>query len=141
MAARKNAAGSGRPLTAEDLRAYFVAAAKPRAQFRIGIEQEKIGVLSDGSAVPYEGERGISAILEALVGRGFSAQREDGHIIALERAGERITVEPGGQLELSGATLTSAHACQEALLRHVREVQEIATPMGIRFLGIGARPF
>ncbi len=125
----------------EDLVAYFSTAAKPRVQFRIGIEQEKIGVLPDGSAVPYDGPRGISAILEALVGRGFTAQREDGHIIALERNGERITVEPGGQLELSGAALGTARDCREALLRHVREVQAIATPMGIRFLGVGARPF
>src|SRR5260370_41348483 len=141
MPASSKAAGSGRPLMMEDLVAYFSTAAKPRVQFRIGIEQEKIGVLPDGSAVPYDGPRGISAILEALVGRGFTAQREDGHIIALERNGERITVEPGGQLELSGAALGTARDCREALLRRVREVQATATPMGIRFLGVGARPF
>ncbi|HXI57846.1 MAG TPA: glutamate-cysteine ligase family protein [Polyangia bacterium] len=141
MSAEEKVGDRDRPLTAGDLQAYFRAAAKPRAQFRIGIEQEKIGVLSDGSAVPYEGERGISAILTQLLDRGFTAQREDGHIIALERHGERITVEPGGQLELSGATLASARDCRDALLRHVSEVQAIAAPMGIRFLGVGARPF
>ena len=143
MSPSSNAAdhAAGRPLTAEALRAYFAAAAKPRAQFRIGIEQEKVGVLPDGRAVPYDGDRSISAILQALVGRGFAPQREDGHIIALERNGERITIEPGGQLELSGAALRSARACREALLAHVREVQAIAAPMGVRFLGVGARPF
>ncbi|HEX3698070.1 MAG TPA: glutamate-cysteine ligase family protein [Polyangia bacterium] len=141
MSAKSNAGDLGRPLATEDLRAYFLGGAKPRAQFRIGIEQEKIGVLPDGLAVPYDGQRSISAILEQLIARGFGAQREDGHVIALERNGERITIEPGGQLELSGATLSSARACRDALFRHVREVQEIATPMGIRFLGVGARPF
>ena len=141
MAAQLNAGDPGRPLTADDLRAYFPDAAKSRAQFRVGIEQEKIGVLPDGRAAPYDGERSISAILNKLTQRGFNAQREDGHIIALERNGERITIEPGGQLELSGAALASARDCRDALLRHVREVQAIATPMGIRFLGVGARPF
>ena len=129
------------PPTARDLVEYFRGAAKPRAKWLIGIEQEKIGVLADGRAVPYEGTAGISAILERLIARGFTPHAEDGHIIALERGAERITVEPGGQLELSGAALPSANACREALLAHVVEVDAVARPMGVRFLGCGARPF
>jgi len=132
------------PLTAADLVNYFRSAAKPRAEWRIGIEQEKIGVLADGRAVPYEGSAatpGVAQILQLLVERGFSPQTEDGHIIALERGAERITVEPGGQIELSGPALSSATACRDALLAHVGELGEVARPLGVRFVGCGARPF
>jgi glutamate--cysteine ligase len=124
-----------------DLIEYFRGAAKPRAEWRVGIEQEKIGVLADGGPVPYEGSPGISELLERLVARGFVAKREDGHIIALERGEEHITVEPGGQFELSGAAQASATACRDALLAHVAEVTAIARPMGVRFIGCGTRPF
>jgi glutamate--cysteine ligase len=124
-----------------DLIEYFRVAAKPPSAFRVGIEQEKIAVRDDGGPVPYQGPEGISEILSRLVKRGFFPQREDGHIIALERGGDRITVEPGGQLELSGGTLPTASGCREALLAHVAEVSEVAGPLGVRFIGIGSRPF
>jgi glutamate--cysteine ligase len=124
-----------------DLNGYFRNAAKPRAAWRIGIEQEKIGVLVDGGPVPYEGSPGISLLLERLVERGFVPKKEDDHIIALERGAENITVEPGGQFELSGAAQSTATACRDALLAHVAEVTAVARPMGVRFIGCGARPF
>ena len=129
------------PPSVDDLIDYFRAGAKPRAQFRIGIEQEKIGVRQDGAPVPYEGPEGIEAILARLEARGFTATREGTHIVALERAGERITIEPGGQLEFSGLARDTAAACRDALVAHVREVTEEARPLGVRFLGVGARPF
>jgi len=104
MASHRDVEPSTAP-SAVDLVGYFRAAAKPREQWLIGIEQEKIGVLTDGRPVPYDGSPSISQILEGLVARGFDAKTEDGHIIALERGAERITIEPGGQLELSGAAL------------------------------------
>jgi glutamate--cysteine ligase len=125
----------------DDLVAYFHTRARPRDQFLVGVEQEKLAVRTSGAPVPYEGAGSIVSILEGLEARGFSATREDGHIIALARGGDRITLEPGGQLELSGAALSTAAACRAALLAHVREVTEIATPLGIRFIGVGARPF
>jgi len=132
-------------LSEDDLVEYFRAGAKPRAEFRVGIEQEKLAVLADGRPAPYQsdadGGPGITTILDALEARGFSATREDGHVIALERRGERITLEPGGQLELSGAARATAAACRDALVAHVREVTELAAPLGMRFLGVGARPF
>ncbi len=129
------------PLTPAQLVAYFQSGAKERPRFRIGIEQEKIAVRDDGSPVPYDGERGLSAVLERFEQRGFRATREDGHIIALARDGDRITMEPGGQLELSGGALPTAAECATALDAHVREVGELARPLGIRFIGVGARPF
>jgi glutamate--cysteine ligase len=120
---------------------YFQGGGKPTADFRIGIEQEKIAVTEDGRPVPYDGPRGIAEILARLEGRGFVATREDGHVIALERGRDRITLEPGGQLELSGGALPTAAACRVALDAHVREVTLIARDLGVRFIGVGARPF
>lgn len=131
----------GAPLTVPDLVAYFRSGSKPPADFRIGIEQEKIAVTEDGRPVPYDGPAGIAAILGRLEGRGFVGTREDGHVIALERGGDRITLEPGGQLELSGGALATAAACRTALDAHVREVGELARDLGVRFIGVGARPF
>ena len=73
----------------------------------------------DGRPVPYDGAGGLAEVLARLEGRGFTATREDGHIIALARGGDRITVEPGGQLELSGGALLTATACAAALDAHV----------------------
>ena len=73
--------------------------------------------------------------------RGFTATRDDGHIIALARKGDRITMEPGGQLELSGGALSTAADCAAALDAHVREVADVARPLGISFIGTGVRPF
>jgi glutamate--cysteine ligase len=129
------------PLTPADLAAYFRGGAKPRAAFRIGVEQEKVAVRDDGRPVPYEGPAGIAEILARLERRGFAPKREDGHVIELERRGDRITIEPGGQLELSGGALATAAACRDLLSAHVAEVREIAAPLGVRFIGIGARPW
>lgn len=129
------------PLSPNQLLAYFQSGAKEPSRFRIGIEQEKIAVRDDGSPVPYEGADGLSAVLEQFQPRGFQATREDGHIIALARGNDRITMEPGGQLELSGGALPTAADCAAALDAHVREVADLARPLGIRFIGVGVRPF
>jgi glutamate--cysteine ligase len=128
-------------LSVDDLIGYFRAGAKPRAQFRVGIEQEKIGTRPDGAPVQYQGPGGIEEVLARFETRGFRATREGGHIVGLERDGERITIEPGGQIEFSGAARATAAACQDALVAHVREVTEVARRPNVRFLGIGARPF
>jgi glutamate--cysteine ligase len=127
--------------TVDDLVAYFRGGAKPLSAFRVGVEQEKIAVYADGAPPPYEGPAGIAALLAGLEARGFAAHREDGHTISLERAGDRITVEPGGQVELSGAALPTAAEAAAVLRAHVAEVQAVGAPLGMRFLGIGARPF
>ena len=130
-----------RPPTIEDLVGYFRAGVKPRTAFRVGVEQEKIAVRADGAVVPYEGPNGIEALLGALGARGFVALTEAGHPIGLSRGGDRITVEPGGQVELSGAALPTAAACAAVVRSHVAEVRDAAAPLGIRFIGVGMRPF
>jgi len=129
------------PLSVDDLVDYFRDGAKPRAAFRIGVEQEKIAATPDGRPIPYQGPAGMAEILARLEGRGFQATREDGQIIALERAGDRITMEPGGQLELSGGARRTAADCRSELLAHVSEVSALGAELGMRFLGVGARPF
>jgi glutamate--cysteine ligase len=128
-------------LSVDDLIAYFRAGAKPRAQFRIGIEQEKLGTRLDGAPVGYQGPDGIEEVLARLERRGFTATRDRGRVVGLERAGERVTIEPGGQLEFSGLARDTAAACRDALVAHVQEVVEVARPLGIRFICVGARPF
>jgi glutamate--cysteine ligase len=133
---------SAAPPSIDALVSYFRSAAKPAGAFRAGVEQEKIGVLAGGRPIPYQGSAGIAEILARLAAtRGFTAQAEDGHIIALARDGDRITVEPGGQLELSGGAQPTAIGCRDALLAHVAEVREIGAAVGARFIGVGARPF
>ena len=128
-------------LSVDDLVTYFRAGAKPRDQFRIGIEQEKLGTRPDGAPVGYGGPNGIEDVLKRLEGRGFVATRDRGRVVGLERAAERVTIEPGGQLEFSGAARATAAACRDALVAHVREVVAVARPLGIRFVRVGARPF
>jgi glutamate--cysteine ligase len=133
--------GAQEPLSVDDLVAYFRSGARERARFKIGNEQEKIAVRDDGRPVLYDEPGGLVEVLAGLEKRGFQPTREDGHVIALARDSDRITMEPGGQLELSGAALPTAIACAAALDAHVREVAEVARPLGIRFLGTGIRPF
>src|SRR5437773_8133247 len=107
-----------------DLVAYFAAGAKSPAAWRIGIEQEKVGVTPDGGPVPFSGPAGIEALLTQLEAEGYPGVREDGHLLGVRGPGETVTVEPGGQLEFSGPALPTAAACADSLVRHVRAVSQ-----------------
>ena len=99
----------------DELVAYLEAGSKPVDEWRIGTEHEKFGFYRRGQTpVPYDGERGIKALLEGLKDRfGWDVVLERGKIIALRRLncpkGGIISLEPGGQLELSGAPLATLH--------------------------------
>jgi glutamate--cysteine ligase len=123
------------------LSAYFQEGSKPRQEWRVGLEQEKIPVREDGMPAPYDGPNGIAELLARLERRGFTAGKEDERTVSLERGEERITLEPGGQLELSGPALVSAEAGRQVLVRHIEEVRETARPLGLRFIAGGFRPF
>ena len=130
----------------DELVAYLEAGSKPVDEWRIGTEHEKFGFYRRGhTPVPYDGERGIRALLEGLKDRfGWDAVLERGNIIALRRLacpkGGIISLEPGGQLELSGAPLATLHETQEELRQHLIEVREVGDELGIGFLGIGFSP-
>ncbi len=115
---------------------------KPKSDWRIGTEHEKFGFYTDTlRPLQYPGERGIAAILMALRDRfDWTAIEENGNIIALRKDGCSVTLEPGGQLELSGQPLHTLHqTCREAH-QHLTELKTVAEPLGVRFIGLGFQP-
>ena len=118
------------------------AAAKPRDQWRIGTEYEAVVVnASTGTAAPYSGEQGIERLLAVWSERfGWEPTREDGHIVGLARRGVRVTLEPGGQVELSGAPCENLHQSRAELETHVRELATVAETLGLAVLGLGMQP-
>jgi glutamate--cysteine ligase len=131
-------------LSRDDLFRPFHEAIKPPARFRIGAEAEKFGVIAaTGAALPYEGERGVTGILAALEKQGWkpSSEVEGGPVVALLRDGASVTLEPGGQLELSGAPLDDVHAIAAETNAHLAELHAICEPLGIALLGVGFHPF
>jgi len=134
--------GGGPIESFDQLAGYLESGCKPAAQWRLGTEHEKFGWLTDSRApLPYGGERSISAIFAALVERhGWEPLHEGGHVVGLARAGANISLEPGGQFELSGAPLASVHDTAAELDTHLAELRGIAGPLGIRFMAIGAAP-
>jgi glutamate--cysteine ligase len=132
------------PITdTRELTAHLASGCKPnRADWRIGTEHEKFGFyLKDNSPVPYEGPRGIRALLEGLRdGYGYAPILEGETIIGLKKDGASISLEPGGQFELSGAPLTHLHQTCDEVGVHLKQVRDIAGRLGIGFLGLGFSP-
>lgn len=126
----------------EQLAEYMAAGCKPATQWKIGTEHEKFGYLTDtGAPLPYAGPRSISALFDGLASRfGWAPVREGENVIGLTRDGANVSLEPGGQFELSGAPLDSLHDTAAEFDRHMAEVKAIADPLGIAFMGIGAAP-
>jgi glutamate--cysteine ligase len=121
---------------------HFRAGAKPRDAWRVGAEHEKIGVYSDGRPIPYEGSGGIRALLEELARRtGGRPVDESGSIIAIDLGRSSITLEPGGQLELSGTAAADATEAAPELLQHLALLKGISAPLDISWLAVGFRPF
>jgi glutamate--cysteine ligase len=130
----------------DELVTYIEQGEKPKAQWRIGTEHEKIPFYREGlRPVPYEGPAGIRALLEGMAEKsGWRPIYDMDNVIALEdptRAlGGSITLEPGGQFELSGAPIqTNFQTCEE-LDKHLKLVHLVAEPLGISFLGLGFSP-
>ena len=120
---------------------YIAAGEKPAAQWRIGTEHEKFGFRLDDLRPPtWEGERGIGALLEGLTRFGWQRIEEHGKLIALSRDDASITLEPAGQLELSGAQLATVHDTCCEVSNHLREVKAVADELGLGFLGMGFQP-
>ena len=126
----------------EQLAEYLEAGCKPREDWRIGTEHEKFGFCKDSlKPLPYEGERSILAVLEGLRDRHEWAPLYEGDkLIGLEKDGANVSLEPGGQLELSGAPLQSIHETCDEVNAHLRDVKDIADKIGVKFIGLGAAP-
>jgi len=125
-----------------ELEAYFHDAGKPFDRWRVGTEYEKVGIdRNTGQAIPYYGKRGVEHILRELIERfGWEPEEQDGHIIALTRDKAQITLEPGGQIELSGEPCDNIHCTYAEFTQHIRELLEVTEPLGIIFLGLGMQP-
>ena len=134
------AACDDRPLTFDDLVAWFDEGSKPADQWKVGAEHEKfVFHLSDRTPVPYE-PGGIKALLEGLTRFGWTPVTEAGNVIALERGMANVSLEPGGQFELSGAPLATIHDICEETGQHLTEVKTVADELGLGFLGLGFSP-
>ena len=130
--------------TRDELVAWFAAGIKPKSQFRLGTEHEKFSFTVEGRRpVPYDGRRSIRALLEGMQHLlGWEPIIEEGNIIGLfdVTGGGAISLEPGGQFELSGAPVENVHQTSAELMAHRAQVKEVARPLGIGFLGIGMTP-
>jgi glutamate--cysteine ligase len=138
-----------RPLTLEDLAAHLASGCKPTGDFRVGSEHEKLVYrLGSHQTVAYdrdaEGQGGILALMEGLMRFGWSGVFEDnqfGHtLIGLKRGGANISLEPGGQFELSGAPLETVHDICEEISQHLSETAVLGEELGIGFSGLGHTP-
>ncbi len=133
----------------DELVRWFEQGSKPADSFRIGIEHEKFPFHRDRlTPVPYDGDSesgrgGIRALLDGLRERqGWQAIEEDGRPIGLSNddVGGAISLEPGGQFELSGAPLRTLHEARAELSDHLENLKAVAEPLGIGFLGLGGSP-
>src|ERR1700761_8214852 len=133
----------GVPIT--DLRQlveYHASGSKPPERWRVGTEHEKfVFRKSDLRRAPYEGPDGIGALLQGMLRFGWEPVREGDNIIALENDARcSITLEPGGQFELSGAPLETIHQTCDEVHEHLRQVREVCDELGLGMLGLGFDP-
>ncbi len=120
---------------------YIASGEKPSADWRIGTEHEKFGFRLDDLRPPtFDGEHGIEALLKGLTRFGWQAVDENGRTIALLRGGASVTLEPAGQLELSGGMLETIHETCSEVRSHLTEVKTVADELQLGFLGMGFQP-
>jgi glutamate--cysteine ligase len=138
-----------RPLSLEDMAGHLASGSKPKSDFRVGSEHEKFPFrLGTHETVGYaqdaQGRGGIQALLEGLMKFGWHGIYEDssaGHtLIALQRGGASVSLEPAGQFELSGAPLESVHDICDEISQHLTETKQVAGELGIGFMGLGFAP-
>lgn len=131
--------------SADALIDVFRSAERPRAEHRVGLEHEKFlyPVEDPPAPVPYEGPRGIGALLELLEARGYTPFRDapDAPSIALTRDDHTLSLEPGGQFELSGTPARTARAVHAENLAHARMLTEAAATLGLVPVTLGYRPW
>ncbi|MBW8268245.1 glutamate--cysteine ligase [Caldovatus aquaticus] len=126
--------------SARQLAEWFEKGSKPQSEWRIGTEHEKFGFRRDTLAAPPYAPDGIRALLEGLAAKGWTPILDNGNLIGLRRGGASVSLEPAGQLELSGDAVADLHATRVELGTHLREVHEVAGPLGIGFIALGFHP-
>ncbi len=126
----------------DELEATFHAGGKPRSEWKVGIEYEKPVVdKRSGQTIAYDGDPGIRTVLQAMLeAQNWHGVYENENLIALEDGSASITLEPGGQLEMSGRLCDSLHCAADELRDHVRELLAVGDELGVLFLGLGIVP-
>ena len=148
MSTRLDGAPSPTIRSRDDLVAWIAAGEKPKADWLIGTEHEKFPFYTSGHGpVPYAGQHGIRALMEEMIARfGWQPITEGDNLIALRRPSSEgqltatVSLEPGGQFELSGAPVHTLHETAAETARHLAEVREAGGAHGIGFLGLGFAP-
>ena len=133
----------GQPLNDRDqLVEYFETGCKPKNRWRIGTEHEKFGYdLATLLPLQYDGDCSVKALLEGLSDRfGWSRVMESGTLVGLSKGGANISLEPGGQIELSGEPVRTIHETCNEVNTHLDEMRSIAEEIGAGFIGLGASP-
>ncbi len=133
----------GAPITDKrQLVEYLAAGCKPPQDWRIGTEHEKfVFRRADLRPVPYEGTDGIRALLEGLRRFGWEPVRDGDNVVGLSHeGGGAISLEPGGQFEVSGAPLENLHQTCAELQTHLDQVREVTEELGLGMLGLGFLP-
>ena len=130
------------PITSvRQLAEYIEAGCKPREHWQIGTEHEKFGFRRHGLAIPPYEPKGIRALLDGIAARGgWTAILDHGNPIGLQKGRASVSLEPGGQLELSGGTLETLHQSRAELAAHFAEVRAAAGPLGLGFAPLGFHP-
>src|SRR5207247_2210926 len=132
----------GDPVTGKrQLVEYLEQGCKPIEQWRIGTEHEKFAFDRQTlRTLPYDGRNGIGALLGAMQRFGWQPIEEAGRVIALSHGACSISLEPGGQFELSGAPVETIHMTCDEVQTHLKQVKEIGTELGVGMLGMGFQP-
>ena len=126
----------------EDLVAWLRAKQRPQGEWKVGLEHEKVLLRAGTLApVPYAGEGGVAAVLRGFERFGYEPFEEEGRIIASQKRGLTVSIEPGGQLELSGRPFADVHAVAEELDRHLAKCRTLGEALGVEFLATGYRPW
>ena len=138
----KHLKNTSKPLTRESMIRYFLDGCKKKDDLKIGVEWEKIGVYKHNlKAIRYSGPKGVRAIFKSLVSHyGWSPVMSGIHPIALKKGSSSITLEPGGQIELSGQKASALDQNASELLSHLAEIKKVSEPLGIVWLGTGLQP-
>jgi glutamate--cysteine ligase len=132
-----------RPIAGEgDLVAWFRGKERLREDWKVGLEHEKVLLRAGTLApVPYEGEAGVAAMLRGFGRFGYEPFEEEGRVIASQKDGLTVSIEPGGQLELSGRPFADVHVVASELDRHLDKCRALGEMLGIELLAVGYRPW
>jgi glutamate--cysteine ligase len=126
----------------DDLVAWFRERERPRETWKVGLEHEKV-LLRAGTLdpVPYEGAGGVAAVLSGFSRFGYAPFEEEGRVIAAQKTGLTVSIEPGGQIELSGRPFADVHVVAAELERHLEKCRALAASERVEFLAVGYRPW